>query len=109
MVRRIPFLYTFVQEAFEIEPGLLKKTMEVQAMRLIVEPLNIMAPEDRSQYPYVILLDGLDEISGVTVQQAILKTIAFINDHLHTPLHFLIASRPEPPIHQAFDELMPRR
>jgi len=107
IIRRIPSLGPSVQQAFDVDPGLLAKTMSTQAMRLIVEPLNSIDPIERAHLPSVILLDGIDEINGFTSQERIIETLAAINDHLDTPLHFLIASRPEPLIRAAFDKFMP--
>ena len=109
MIQRIPSLQYFVDKAIATDHGLFKKTMEIQATKLIIEPLNSIDPAERLRWPYVVLLDGLDEISGVSAQQEIVKIFSFINDHLVYPLHFLIASRPEPPIREAFDKFMGRR
>ena len=108
IIQHVPSLHAIVQQAFDDTPGLLSKTMKLQATRLIIEPLNSVEPSERDEMPHVILLDGLDEINGVPAQQEILKLLAFINDCLVFPLHILIASRPEPPIREAFDEHMGR-
>ena len=109
ILKRIPHLCPLVYQAFEDDAGLRTKTMEIQATKLLIDPLNSIDLIERPQYPYVILLDGLDEINGVPAQQEIIKVFAFINDHLIHPLHFLIASRPEPPILQAFKKSMDHR
>jgi len=106
LVKRIPHLRPLVYQAFEDEQGLLTKAIDIQALKLIIEPLNSVDPIERLQWPHVILLDGLDEINGLAAQQAIIRVFAYINRHLVSPLHFLVASRPEPPILQAFDEFM---
>ena len=106
ILRRIPSLRPLIHQAFEADDGLLARTMGIQATKLIIDPLNSMDPAERADFPYVILLDGLDEINGVARQQAIIKTFASINEHLHSPLHFLLASRPEPPILQALEEFL---
>ena len=106
MVKRIPHLRSLVYKAFEEEQGLITKAMDIQALKLIIEPLNSIDPPERHKWPYVFLLDGLDEINGVAAQQAVVRVFAYINRHLVSPLHFLIASRPEPPILQAFDEFI---
>jgi len=109
MIARIAHLRPLVYQAFQDDQGLLTKTKEIQATKLIIEPLNSIDPTERSRWPYIIILDGLDEISGVTAQQEITKIFAYINDHLVAPLHILVASRPEPPILQAFDKFLDRQ
>ena len=106
MVKRIPHLRPLVYKAFEDNQGMFTKAMDIQALKLIIEPLNSIDPIERSQWPHIVLLDGLDEITGLAAQQAIVRVFAFINRHLVSPLHFLLASRPEPPILQAFDEFL---
>jgi len=106
MVKRIPHLRPLVYKAFEEEQGLLTKAMDIQALKLIIEPLNSVDPLERHKWPYVVLLDGLDEINGVAAQQAIVRVFVYINRHLVSPLHFLVASRPEPPILEAFKEFL---
>jgi len=106
IVTRIPHLRPLVFQAFEENQGLLTKAMDIQALKLIIEPLNSIDPIDRPQWPHIFLLDGLDEINGVTAQQAIVRVFAYINRSLLSPLHFLVACRPEPPIFHAFDKLL---
>ena len=109
MVKRMPHLRPTIYQAFENDAGLPTKTMEIQATKLIIEPLNTIDSTERLRWPYVVLLDGLDEINSVAAQQEIIKAFTFINANLLFPLHFLIASRPEPPIREAFDKFMGRR
>jgi len=106
LVTRIPHLRPRVYKAYEDNQGMFTKAMDIQALKLVIEPLNSIDPVERPQWPHVVLLDGLDEINGLAVQQAIVKVLAYINDHLVSPLHFLVASRPEPPILHAFDEFL---
>jgi len=101
-----PPLHPLVYKAFEDNKGLITKAMDIQVLKLIIKPLNSINPIKRPQWPYVVLLDAIDEINGVAVQKAIIRVFAYINRHLFSPLHFLLASRPEPPILEAFDEFM---
>ncbi|KAJ3796849.1 hypothetical protein GGU11DRAFT_667295, partial [Lentinula aff. detonsa] len=53
------------------------------------------------QHPKVIIIDGLDECRESVLQQRIISLVASVlNDNL--PFRFLIVSRPEPQIHEAF-------
>ena len=67
MIQRIPLLLPIVHQALLADNGLLKKKeMETQATKLIIDPLNSINAAERVHFPSVILLDGLDEINGVS-------------------------------------------
>ncbi|KAJ7874205.1 hypothetical protein B0H14DRAFT_2718556 [Mycena olivaceomarginata] len=66
--------------------------MSVQMQRLILDPCGLKS----GVQPSVIIIDGLDECGGHQVRRDILRLF-------HPPLKFLIASRPEPHIREAFE------
>ena len=71
------------------------------AIRLLVEMFS--SSESPSFHPHLVVIDGLDECSGNDDQRLILNYIHELI-HIHRlPLRFLIASRPEPQIRQAFE------
>ena len=102
IITRIPSLRHFIEEVLESDPHIFTKSMELQARRLIVDPLSSIKPELRNSLPRVIIIDGLDEFKDVSGQREILKTIAFLIDNLPSKVHFFIASRPEHQIHDYF-------
>ena len=99
---RIPSVRPFVEDALRRDPHLLTKSLKIQAMHLIVEPLASIEPSLHQCLPRVIVIDGLDEIRGAEVQCDVLKVIAFLIDNLPIPVRFLVTSRPE---HQIQDYL----
>ena len=54
--------------------------------------------------PRLIIVDGLDECRTTSAQTQILNALSTAVKHLHIPLCFLIASRPEQDIRQAFND-----
>ena len=64
IIRHIPSLADVVDEVLTSDPNFFARTMEIQAMRLIVDPLNSLNTVKHDSTPYVILFDGLDEIDG---------------------------------------------
>jgi len=102
MIRLLPSLADLVECAMQEDPHLLSKALEYQAARLIVEPLAALdAPFD--SIAFVILIDGLDELSSVDQQVAILKVVAFLSEHIPFSVRFLLASRAEAHIRHAFE------
>ena len=109
IISRIPSVRPIVEEAFRRDPHLLTKSLEIQATRLIIEPLASIEPALRQSLPRVFVIDGLDEIKGWDAQRNILKAIAFLIDNLPFPIHFFITSRPEHQIQDCFTQLMGNR
>ena len=106
IIKRIPSIRPIIEAAFREEEELLTKSMEVQARRLIVEPLASIEADLRYSLPRVIVIDGLDEIKGAQAQRDILKTVGFLIDNLPFPIHFFITSRPEYQIQDYFTQSM---
>lgn len=76
------------------------RSLETQFANLIARPLVLAAVEDpSSSWPNLILLDGLDECHDEMKQCAIIEAICTTLTRFDIPLRFLIASRPEPHIH----------
>ncbi|KAJ7730304.1 hypothetical protein B0H16DRAFT_1255504, partial [Mycena metata] len=55
--------------------------------------------------PFLVVIDGLDECDGQLVQSRIVKIILQMSGELQLPLRFLICSRPEPHIREAFQSV----
>ncbi|ESK94148.1 nwd2 [Moniliophthora roreri MCA 2997] len=99
LATRIPELRKPITEAIK-DPTILQATLEEQLQKLIVEPCRTL--EKSRNHPWLIIIDGLDECKGSREQQRILSLLATIfPEHIH--LRFLICSRPEPHIREAFD------
>ncbi|KAF9473056.1 hypothetical protein BDN70DRAFT_413887 [Pholiota conissans] len=76
---------------------------------LIVKPVNdftsclTKASTLKRVKPKLIIVDGLDEAREETTQKELLDTLAASFYQLHIPLIFIVASRPEYVIRQAFN------
>ena len=104
----IPEICAPVQGALEQDPALFSRSIDAQIQALIVKPLNAVATDEilgptLLSRPRLIILDGLDECRTTSVQTQILSALSAAVRHLHIPLCFLIASRPEHDIRQAFN------
>ncbi|KAF5318733.1 hypothetical protein D9619_011041 [Psilocybe cf. subviscida] len=86
------------------DPLVFKKSL--QLLSLLIRPLQYLVElgviSDSPQTPRVFLIDGLDECSDSSQQQAIIRECAAICDKHCIPVKFLIASRPEHAISTSF-------
>jgi hypothetical protein len=104
----IPELAPHIDRALERNPMILKKALEVQLMKLIVEPFKALGELD-DMPNRLIIVDGLDECINTgqecrvekryaedqeKAQIRILELIHTLQSH-RLPLSFLILSRPE--------------
>jgi len=93
----------------EQDPALFSCSIEAQIQAIIIQPLNAavndetLAPTLLSR-PRLVILDGLDECRTTSAQTDILNALSTAVKGLHIPLCFLIASRPEQDIRQAFND-----
>ena len=105
----IPEIRAHVLEAVKGDPALFSRSIEAQIHALIVKPLNAvttdktLAPTLLSR-PRLIIVDGLDECSTTSAQTHILSALSTAVKHLRLPLCFLVASRPEQHIREAFND-----
>ena len=96
----IPEIRVHVLEALDQDPYLFSRSIEAQTQALIVKPLNTIANDETLalillSHPRLIILDGLDECHITAAQTHILNALFTTVKHLHIPLCFFIASRPE--------------
>ncbi|KAF5378729.1 hypothetical protein D9615_006881 [Tricholomella constricta] len=87
--------------------SILHKYITSQLNKLIIEPLRSDMSSSRTQPkspPYIIIIDGLDECTGTTSQNRILDHIQDLVCHSDLPIRFLVVSRPEYNILEAFNE-----
>ncbi|KIK05980.1 hypothetical protein K443DRAFT_3514 [Laccaria amethystina LaAM-08-1] len=110
VARSIPAAKPFIENVVMDDPCIFSRTLEVQFTNLIARPLIQAAGEDPfpSQWPTLVLLDGLDECiaenDGELKQCAIIKAICATLTRFDIPLRFLIASRPEPHLRDIFEQ-----
>ncbi|KAK1233302.1 hypothetical protein PQX77_003547 [Marasmius sp. AFHP31] len=113
LTERMPFARGYINERIAKYPTILEASMEDQFRQLVFKPCvrwrqlrHLMsklplAPKE----PTLVIIDGLDECSGEETQRHILSTIlSSYKQSRHFPLRFLICSRPEKWIREAFDE-----
>ena len=105
----IPATRPLIYQAVYEESSLFDKTLHVQMKRLVIQPLiRASLREGRSsQWPLLLVIDGLDECSGGKVQADILRMLsnALLQlKHSLPSLYLLIASRPEPAICEVFED-----
>ena len=93
----IPISQPLIQRALQKDPTIPSHSMEDQFRELVAEPLSHIAPGEK---PFVMVVDALDECVD---REFICKFISLLSetcsDH---PLRFLLASRVEDHIRQAF-------
>jgi len=114
LMQALPSTAKYINRALRDDPLLLSKGREVQMNALIVEPIKRIAKITRflaaitfglKAYPTLVVLDGLDEVSGKDVQTDIIKIIGNAMRNVRLPLRFLVASRLEPHIVDAISTL----
>jgi len=117
LIQSLPSTAKYIDKALRQDPHILSKGREVQMKALIVEPIKRIATMMRflstitfglKSYPTLIVIDGLDEVTGKDVQTDIIKVIGNTMKDVRLPLRFLVASRPEPHIFEAIQSLRSR-
>ncbi|KAF8872992.1 hypothetical protein BD779DRAFT_1707880 [Infundibulicybe gibba] len=76
-----------------------KRSLNFQLDKLVIQPFLKLANTPASA---VVIIDGLDECDGDSIQGEIVQLILGLERH-SLPLLFLISSRPEPAIRRAFE------
>jgi hypothetical protein len=107
LIVSIPEIREHVGNALYNNPSLLTRSLEAQMDALVVQPLeaaaSICGVDFMNSRPKVIVLDGLDECVDPESQQYILKVLMNSVDKHSIPFSFILASRPEQHIREAFD------
>ncbi|ESK82730.1 nwd2 [Moniliophthora roreri MCA 2997] len=96
----IPELREPIGRVIRDNPALLQASYEEQFRKLIFEPCWFLMQQ--YDHPWLIIIDGLDECDGSQEQQRILFILATVLSE-SIRLRFLICSRPEPAIQEAFN------
>ena len=92
-------------------PSLSSRSLEVQMDTLVVKPLKAAISTSKhgrrvdfmDTRPKVIVLDGLDECNNPESQRYILKVLTNAVDNHSILFSFILESRPEQYIREAFD------
>ena len=107
LIVSIPEIREHVGIALYNNPSLLAQSLEAQMDALVVKPLEAAASTCGNDFmnhrPKVIVLDGLDECSDPESQRYILKVLMNSINKDSIPFSFILASRPEQHIREAFD------
>ncbi|KAF9262018.1 hypothetical protein L218DRAFT_834528, partial [Marasmius fiardii PR-910] len=99
-----PHLASHINWKITADPRILKARLEDQYKELILEYLAL--PSDQRS-PNLVIIDGLDECGDSKTQQRILSIIfSTYKEPFHSPLRFLICSRPESWIQEFFQSRM---
>ncbi|KAI3608121.1 nwd2 [Moniliophthora roreri] len=101
LAQYVPGLRKPIEEVIREKPHILRASLGEQFRHLIVEPLKALHKSERDK-GWVIVMDGLDECKVVKDQLRILEIISTVLRMEDIPLRFLICSRPEPFIEEAF-------
>ncbi|KAF8967318.1 hypothetical protein BDZ97DRAFT_1642086, partial [Flammula alnicola] len=101
LAMNIPGLLAQINHIMSVDPTLPNKAIDVQFQSLVVGPFqhSTSIPLRSS----IIVVDALDECNGEETQSTILALIANAVEVYKLPLRFLITSRPELHIREAFD------
>ncbi|KDR67797.1 hypothetical protein GALMADRAFT_1062229 [Galerina marginata CBS 339.88] len=105
----IPGMAEQVSLVIEKDPLVLSRSVKAQLEELVLQPLSKLYPNQNSSgklesHPRLIIIDGLDECGDGHTQRYILETLSSSLQNYTIPLIFLIASRPEQEIRDAFND-----
>ncbi|KAF9259469.1 hypothetical protein L218DRAFT_1058786, partial [Marasmius fiardii PR-910] len=100
-----PHLGPLLDWAVRADPGILEARLEDQYKELILEFLSLPSPPNS---PSLVIIDGLDECKKSDMQCRVLSIIfSTYRQSFHSPLQFLICSRPESWIREYFESHEP--
>ncbi|KAF8805049.1 hypothetical protein BYT27DRAFT_7193581 [Phlegmacium glaucopus] len=105
----MPAIRKYVEDIVDRDPLVLSRSLEAQIRSLVADPLRRALLDERDAIslrsgPKLIIIDGLDECGTVKVQRYILSVLVKAVQQIPVPISFLIASRPEQMIRDAFYE-----
>ncbi|KAK1233404.1 hypothetical protein PQX77_003440 [Marasmius sp. AFHP31] len=113
LMTKFPPLCTFIEERIHRDPTILEANLEDQFRELVFKPslqMKRLRLEGQSvqKVPNLVIIDGLDECGDEDTQLRILSVIlSSFQQHRSawSPLKFLISSRPEAWIREAFNKV----
>ena len=111
LIVAIPRMREYVGNVLHADHSILSRSLETQLDTLIVKPLelarsqaNISDTDFIHSHPKFIILDGLDECGNSMSYQSVLRLILLAINTYNLPFFFLVTSRPEQKIREAFEE-----
>ncbi|KIM44199.1 hypothetical protein M413DRAFT_433570 [Hebeloma cylindrosporum] len=102
----VPGTREAISQAIEADPLILSFSVEEQLKKLFFEPLRLLVDQGyflHTQFPPLILIDGLDECLNKDAQTNLIQLLSSSVAQYQLPLKFLLASRPEPHIKSAIE------
>ena len=105
LAQNIAELLSYIESVIKKEPFFFTKSLDIQFDRLIVEQLQELLRDKPDYRPQksLIIIDGVDECAPDRDQTLFLRLIGDALSKTHIPLRFLICSRPEAHIQEAFE------
>ncbi|KAJ3509566.1 hypothetical protein NLJ89_g5154 [Agrocybe chaxingu] len=98
LVSSIPPTRPLIEQVIEGDPLIFKRSLETQFTNLVLEPLGHLFESGlfkQTNFPPVVIVDGLDECIDQAAQRATVEAFARTTRRYGLPLKFLVASRPE--------------
>ncbi|KAF8988217.1 hypothetical protein BDQ17DRAFT_1288915, partial [Cyathus striatus] len=97
-------LAEYISSEIDLDPRIIyDASIERQFQHLILKPFLRFVESSRQPQNWIIVLDGLDECGSTTTQVSILRLLARALQYKSYPLGFLITSRPELHLREAWD------
>ncbi|KAK1233408.1 hypothetical protein PQX77_003444, partial [Marasmius sp. AFHP31] len=118
LMTKFPPLRTFIDDRIHRDPTILEANLEDQFRELVLKPSlrmkrsGLKKRNSVRKVPNLVIIDGLDECGDEDTQKHVLSIILSSYQQLPStwsPLRFLICSRPEAWIQEAFNEVDLRR
>ncbi|KAF8186300.1 hypothetical protein BJ912DRAFT_469124 [Pholiota molesta] len=102
--QHIPQMQEHLFDAVERDPTIFSRSLSTQMRVLVIEPLKLAAPSLSTAM--FAIVDGVDECGpdGRSQSELLHLLASLVSELQHLPLIFLIASRPEYEIREAFNE-----
>lgn len=112
LITTIPDICPYMAAAINHDPLLFSRSLSTQLSSLILDPLRLLlalSQGSQKRYPYLVIIDGLDECGRPESQHYVLSAINSALQESAVKLSFIIASRPEQIIRDAFNGDMSER
>ena len=105
LANNIPELLSYIESAIKAEPLFPTKSIDIQFDCLIIQPCKKLVRDKPDFCPqkFLVIIDGVDECTPDRDQKLFLRLIGNALSQMHIPLRFLICSRPEAHIQEAFE------
>ncbi|KAM6493677.1 P-loop containing nucleoside triphosphate hydrolase protein, partial [Amanita muscaria] len=95
LAKNVPETEKHIVAALKHDPSLMKRELQHQFDRLIVQPLKKRTSNSTETSPLLMVIDGVDECVDENMQVEFLNILERAGAKGDLPLRFLICSRPE--------------